>query len=64
MARAIGANARLLMMPEATYGTAPGGNWKWLPFLSCDLDADVIGLGRNRDAAAPSAPPTTRLPRG
>jgi Phage tail tube protein len=60
MARAIGANARLLMIPEATYGTAPGGNWKRLPFLSCDLgaeqpllDADVIGLGGNRDAAAP-----------
>jgi hypothetical protein len=60
MPRAIGANARLLMMPEATYGTAPGGNWKRLPVLSCDLgaeqpllDTDVIGLGGNRDAAAP-----------
>lgn len=60
MPRAIGANSRLLMQPEATYGTVPGGNWKRLPFLSCDLgaeqpllDADVIGLGGNRDAAAP-----------
>ena len=48
------------MMPETAYGTAPGGNWKRLPFLSCDLsaeqpllDADVIGLGGDRDAAAP-----------
>ena len=52
MARAIGANARLLMLKEASYGTAPGGNFKQMPFLSCDLgaeqpllDADVIGLG-------------------
>jgi hypothetical protein len=60
MARAIGANSRLLMLPETVYGTAPGGNYKRLPFLTCDLgaeqpliDADVIGLGGNRDAAAP-----------
>jgi len=60
MARAIGANARLLMLKEATYGTAPGGNFKQMPFLSCDLgaeqpllDADVIGLGDTRDAATP-----------
>jgi Phage tail tube protein len=60
MARAIGANARLLMIPETACGTAPTGNWKRLPFLSCDLgaeqpllDAAVIGLGGNRDAAAP-----------
>ena len=50
MPRAIGANCRLLMIPEATYGTAPAGDWLRLPFLSCDLgaeqallDADVIG---------------------
>ncbi len=60
MPRAIGANCRLLMLPEATYGTAPGGNWQRMPFLSCDLgaeqpllDADVIGVGSNRDPAAP-----------
>jgi hypothetical protein len=60
MPRAIGANCRLLMFPEATYGTAPGGNWRRMPFLSCDLDAeqplldaDVIGVGSNRDPAAP-----------
>ncbi|WP_149539361.1 phage tail tube protein [Siccirubricoccus phaeus] len=60
MARAIGANTRLLMLPESTYGTAPTGNFRRLPFLSCDLgaeqpllDADVIGLGGTRDAAAP-----------
>ena len=60
MPRAIGANSRLLMIPEVTYGTAPGGHWRRVPFLSCNLgaeqpllDADVIGLGGNRDPAAP-----------
>lgn len=60
MPRAIGANCRLLMIPEATYGTAPAGDWLRLPFLSCDLgaeqpllDADVIGVGSSRDPAAP-----------
>jgi hypothetical protein len=60
MPRAIGANCRLLMIPEATYGTAPAGDWRRLPFLSCDLgaeqpllDADVIGVGSSRDPAAP-----------
>ncbi len=60
MPRANGANSRLLMIPEVTYGTAPGGNWRRVPFLSCNLgaeqpllDADVIGLGGNRDPAAP-----------
>jgi hypothetical protein len=60
MPRAIGANCRLLTFPEATYGTAPGGNWRRMPFLSCDLgaeqpllDADVIGISTNRDPAAP-----------
>jgi hypothetical protein len=60
MPRAIGANCRLLTLPEATYGTPPGGNWRRMPFLSCDLgaeqpllDADVIGIGSNRDPAAP-----------
>ncbi|MBX6746924.1 hypothetical protein CR162_16315 [Pseudoroseomonas rhizosphaerae] len=60
MPRAIGANCRLLMIPEATYGTAPSGDWMRMPFLSCDLgaeqpllDADVIGVGSSRDPAAP-----------
>ena len=60
MPRAIGANCRLLMIPETVYGTAPGGDWQRMPFLSCDLgaeqpllDADVIGVGSNRDPAAP-----------
>ena len=60
MPRAIGANCRLLMTPEATYGTAPSGDWLRMPFLSCDLgaeqpllDADVIGVGSSRDPAAP-----------
>ena len=60
MPRAIGANCRLLMIPEATYGTAPAGDWLRMPVLSCDLgaeqpllDADVIGVGSSRDPAAP-----------
>ena len=60
MPRALGANCRLLMIPETVYGTAPGGDWQRMPFLSCDLgaeqpllDADVIGVGSNRDPAAP-----------
>ena len=59
MPRAIGANCRLLMIPEATYGTAPAGDWQRMPFLSCDLgaeqpllDADVIGVGPGRQSAA------------
>lgn len=60
MARAIGANATLLMIKESVYGTSPGGNWNRMPFVSCELsaerpliDVDVLGLGGNRDAAAP-----------
>jgi hypothetical protein len=60
MPRAIGANARLLMIPEVAYGTAPGGDWRRMPFFSCSLgaeqpllDADVIVLSNNRDPAAP-----------
>ncbi len=40
MPRAIGANCRLLMLPETIYGTAPGSNWRRMPFLSCDLGAE------------------------
>lgn len=60
MARAIGANSKLHMAVETTYGTPPGGNWRLMPFLTCDLgaeqpfiDADVIGLAPNRDVAPP-----------
>jgi hypothetical protein len=60
MPRAIGANCHIHMFPETVYGTAPGGNWRRMPFLSCDLgaeqpllDADVIGVGSSRDPAAP-----------
>jgi hypothetical protein len=59
MPRAIGANCRLLMLPEDIYGTAPSDDFRRMPFLSCDLgaerpllDADVFGLGSNRDPAA------------
>ncbi|MEI8397140.1 MAG: phage tail tube protein [Rhodospirillaceae bacterium] len=54
MSRAIGANAQLLGKFEATYGTAPTGNYARLPFISCDLGSeqpleanDVLGLGRD-----------------
>ena len=60
MPRAIGANSKLHMAVEAAYGEAPGGNWRLMPFVSCDLgaeqpfiDADVIGLAPNRDVAPP-----------
>ncbi|MBS7790316.1 hypothetical protein KTR66_09930 [Roseococcus sp. SDR] len=60
MPRAIGANCRVNMFPETTYGTAPGGNWRRMPFMSVDLgaeqpllDNDIIGAGNNRDPAAP-----------
>lgn len=60
MPRAIGANSKLHLAFETTYGTPPGGNWRLMPFLSCDLgaeqpfvDADVIGLAPNRDVAPP-----------
>ena len=60
MPRAIGANCHIHMFPETVYGTAPGGNWRRMPFLSIDLgaeqpllDADVIGVGGSRDPAAP-----------
>lgn len=43
MPRAIGANSRLLMIPEVTYGTAPGGNWRRVPFLSSSLGAEQAG---------------------
>lgn len=60
MPRAIGANGRIHMIKETTYGTAPGGNWLRMPFMSIDLGAeqpliqsDVLAVGNNRDAAAP-----------
>lgn len=60
MPRSIGANTRLRTIKEATYGTAPGGNWIQLPFFTQDLsaeqpliEADIIGLGANRDRGAP-----------
>jgi len=60
MPRAIGANSKLHLATETTYGTPPGGNWRLMPFVSCDLgaeqpfiDADVIGLAPNRDVAPP-----------
>lgn len=64
MARATGANAALCGKPETIYGTAPGGDYNKLPFVSCDLGAeqplesnDVIGLGR--EPPAPSRGPVT-----
>ncbi len=67
MPRAIGANCRLLMIPEATYGTAPSGDWLRMPFLSCDLgaeqpllDADVIGVGSSRERTKIGIPQSDR----
>lgn len=60
MPRAIGANCRVNMFPETTYGIAPGGNWRRMPFISVDLGAEqplidnpIIGAGNNRDPATP-----------
>ena len=60
MPRAIGANGRIHTIKEASYGTAPGGNWLRMPFLSIDLGAeqpliqsDVLSAGNSRDPAAP-----------
>jgi hypothetical protein len=60
MARAIGANSKIHMAVETTYGTPPGGNWRLMPIINFDLgaeqpfiDADVIGLATNRDVAPP-----------
>ena len=60
MPRAIGANGRIHMIKETTYGTAPGGNWLRMPFMSIDLGAeqpliqsDVLSAGNSRDSAAP-----------
>jgi len=60
MPRAYGARSRLLMAPESSYGTAPGGNWRQMAFLNCDLsaeqpllDVDILGMGANRDAGQP-----------
>lgn len=59
MARAHGARAELLGKSEVAYGSAPGGNFAKLPFVSTTLGAeqgliasDVLGNGR--DPAAPS----------
>jgi hypothetical protein len=57
MPRAIGANCHLLMFPEATYGTAPGGNRRRLPFLSCDLCTGVRADTMEIDFS-PSGPAT------
>jgi len=60
MSRATGANSKIHMAVETTYGTPPGGNWRLMPIVNFDLgaeqpfiDADVIGLATNRDAAPP-----------
>lgn len=60
MPRQQGASAALYAIQETVYGTAPGGNWRQLPFISCDLgpeqpliDANVIGIGGGRHPAQP-----------
>ncbi|MCZ8146268.1 MAG: hypothetical protein O9325_00260 [Roseomonas sp.] len=57
MPRAIGANSRLLMIPEVTYGTAPSGNWRRVPVLSCNLGAEQPQLDADVMASAAIAIP-------
>jgi hypothetical protein len=54
MARSYGANATLAGKLEATYGTAPSGDYESLPFISSSLgseqgliESDVLGQGRD-----------------
>jgi hypothetical protein len=54
MARSYGANATLAGKLEATYGTAPSGDYESLPFVSSSLgseqgliESDVLGQGRD-----------------
>lgn len=62
MARAIGANARVYMKVETTYGTAATGNYAQMPFIPpFDFGSiqnlnvpDVIGVGTTRDPADPT----------
>lgn len=49
-----GANAKLFIAPEASWGVTPSGNWRQVPFISCDLGAaddmsggEVLGYGRD-----------------
>lgn len=60
MARTVGANTKLFIKAEATYGVQAAGNFNQVPFYSNDLGSDqplltptVIGLGATRDPAAP-----------
>ena len=60
MARVQGAQTRLYMKPETTYGTAPSGNYTQLGFIEADLgtgepllDNPIIGLGVTRDPGDP-----------
>jgi hypothetical protein len=58
MARAYGANAQLLGLFEATYGTPPVGDFIKFPFVSSALGSEqnLINsdlLGQGRDPAQP-----------
>jgi hypothetical protein len=60
MARQQGAAAQLYAIQETVYGTSPSGNWRRLPFESCDLgpeqaliEANVLGVGTGRHPAQP-----------
>jgi hypothetical protein len=57
--RVSGANAKIAIKPEATFKTAPSGNWVYVPFMECDLapndqvsDDAVLGLGRQAQRPA------------
>ena len=55
MPRAIGANCRLLMVPEATYGTAPAGDWLRMPAPAVpEASAQLLRLAEAYDATQPS----------
>lgn len=60
MALQSGANAKLYMKKESTYGTAATGNYASVPFFNVNLGAEqplitptVIGVSANRDPGAP-----------
>lgn len=61
MPRAIGANCRVRMAVETTYGTPPASGWRNMPFAGRVtlggerplLDTPVLGAGAGRDAGAP-----------
>ncbi len=55
MARQLGARSQLLVIPEVTYGTVPGGNWTKVPVLTYEVgvandivDDPALGFGHRQ----------------